>query len=245
LRFWRAEDFSKMTIISTTKETSCGLSQTELDEWWQNEQKKERKPFDGSVYATTEELDSPFQCYYCDNNFGRKKKMEYDSHVKLAHPGKPAYPDKPDLEKFGLVPQGKSWERLEERQATAAKVLNKFVDDYQFRCYYCDDYCCNTIPCDEKCRELYIAHVQMRHGNGDRYPPFPTEAQIEKLGLKPQDKWWETKHPMFLRSSQKYQNRCSLGTQDKLKVQATTIISQCNDVDDDKEAIEKRNSEVR
>jgi hypothetical protein len=80
-----------MTTSTTTRETTGGLSQDELEQWWQNERKKERKPFDGSVYATIEELDGPFECYYCGYSFGRKMKKEYDSHVESAHAGKPAY----------------------------------------------------------------------------------------------------------------------------------------------------------
>jgi len=50
-----------------------------------------------------------YSCYYCDNcetNIER----DYQRHVIQKHPGKSGYPGKPDLEKYGIPPKGKSWE---------------------------------------------------------------------------------------------------------------------------------------
>jgi hypothetical protein len=50
-----------------------------------------------------------FECYYCDT-FQTDIKKDYESHVLLRHPGKPCYPSKADLDKFGLDLKGKDWE---------------------------------------------------------------------------------------------------------------------------------------
>ena len=50
-----------------------------------------------------------FECYYC-NTFRTYIKKDYESHVLLRHPGKPCYPSKADLAKFGLEGKGKDWE---------------------------------------------------------------------------------------------------------------------------------------
>ena len=53
--------------------------------------------------------DYPPICYYCD--YKPYSKDDYEHHVVLKHPGKPAYPNKAEIEKQGLKPQGKEWER--------------------------------------------------------------------------------------------------------------------------------------
>ncbi|HEY6668207.1 MAG TPA: DUF4326 domain-containing protein [Candidatus Nitrosopolaris sp.] len=52
---------------------------------------------------------SKYVCYYC-MDCQTDSEHEYHSHKVRKHPDKPAYPTKADLEKFGLTPQGKSWE---------------------------------------------------------------------------------------------------------------------------------------
>jgi hypothetical protein len=49
-----------------------------------------------------------FYCYYCD--FKTNSEHDYDRHNVLKHPGKCAYPNKAEIEKSGLKPQGKDWE---------------------------------------------------------------------------------------------------------------------------------------
>jgi hypothetical protein len=50
-----------------------------------------------------------FECYYC-NTFRTDIRKDYESHVLLRHPGKPCYPSKADLDKFGLDVKRKEWE---------------------------------------------------------------------------------------------------------------------------------------
>jgi hypothetical protein len=50
-----------------------------------------------------------FQCYYCDS-FKTDSEKDYYLHVVLKHPGRLAYPNKAEIEKRGLKPQGKDWE---------------------------------------------------------------------------------------------------------------------------------------
>jgi hypothetical protein len=48
--------------------------------------------------------------YYC-NIFKTNSEYDYDSHVVLKHPRRPAYPNKAEVEMMGLKPQGKPWEK--------------------------------------------------------------------------------------------------------------------------------------
>jgi hypothetical protein len=41
----------------------------------------------------------------------RDSEKDYYLHVVLKHPGRLAYPNKAEIEKRGLKPQGKDWER--------------------------------------------------------------------------------------------------------------------------------------
>jgi hypothetical protein len=49
-----------------------------------------------------------YLCYYCDYNTNNKD--HYERHVVLRHDHSPAYPNKAEIEKRGLKPQGRSWE---------------------------------------------------------------------------------------------------------------------------------------
>ena len=49
-----------------------------------------------------------YSCYYCD--YRTNNKDDYEQHVIIKHPGRPAYLNKAEIEKRGLKPQGKSWE---------------------------------------------------------------------------------------------------------------------------------------
>ena len=49
-----------------------------------------------------------YSCYYCDyktNDMGK-----YENHVVIIH-GRPSYPNKAEIEKYGLKSQGKEWEK--------------------------------------------------------------------------------------------------------------------------------------
>ena len=47
-------------------------------------------------------------CYYCE--YRADSQERYQRHVVNKHPRKPAYPNKAEIEKGGLKPQGKDWE---------------------------------------------------------------------------------------------------------------------------------------
>jgi hypothetical protein len=53
--------------------------------------------------------DYPSNCYYCDYKPDRKD--HYERHVILRHNHCLAYPNKAEIEKRGLKPQGKDWEK--------------------------------------------------------------------------------------------------------------------------------------
>ena len=50
-----------------------------------------------------------YSCYYC-NDLNTDNSNRYERHVVLTHSGRAAYPNKAELEKFGLDAQGRSWE---------------------------------------------------------------------------------------------------------------------------------------
>jgi hypothetical protein len=50
-----------------------------------------------------------YQCYHCDA-FKTNNEADFERHNVVSHPGKGAYPNKAEIEKRGLKPQGKPWE---------------------------------------------------------------------------------------------------------------------------------------
>jgi hypothetical protein len=50
-----------------------------------------------------------FCCYYC-SNFRTNVKVDYERHVIIVHPKKPAYPCKADLNRLEVEAMGKEWE---------------------------------------------------------------------------------------------------------------------------------------
>jgi hypothetical protein len=50
-----------------------------------------------------------YSCYYC-HDYQTHSERDYESHIILKHPNKPAYPCKADLQRMGLEGKGKSWE---------------------------------------------------------------------------------------------------------------------------------------
>jgi hypothetical protein len=93
-----------------------------------------------------------------------------------------------DNERDPLQDMRADLERQQEQRVAKDKELNDFAN-FEFRCYFCNDYRCNTIPCDKKCSRSYEEPVRNEHGLNLYYP---TKADIEKLGLTPQGKPWET-----------------------------------------------------
>ncbi|MDN5847469.1 MAG: hypothetical protein L0H53_14485, partial [Candidatus Nitrosocosmicus sp.] len=51
-----------------------------------------------------------YSCYYCE--FKTEIRIDYERHIVLKHSGRPAYPDMASITKEGLIPQGKSWEKV-------------------------------------------------------------------------------------------------------------------------------------
>jgi hypothetical protein len=49
-----------------------------------------------------------YSCYYCD--YETKDMGEYEKHVVIAH-HRSAYPNKAEIQKWGLKPQGMNWEK--------------------------------------------------------------------------------------------------------------------------------------
>ena len=50
-----------------------------------------------------------YSCYYC-NSYQTDLEKNYERHVILTHPKRPAYPSKVDLDRLGIHGQGKKWE---------------------------------------------------------------------------------------------------------------------------------------
>ena len=53
---------------------------------------------------------------------------------------------------------------------------------YDYQCYYCDNFKTNS-------NDDYEHHVIKKHGQG--HPCYPSKADLEKLGLRAQEKNWE------------------------------------------------------
>jgi hypothetical protein len=69
----------------------------------------EQKQVDENVKNTMTQETSIYDCYYC-TSFKTDIQKDYEKHVVFAHPEKPCYPSKADLEKLALKAQGKTWE---------------------------------------------------------------------------------------------------------------------------------------
>lgn len=50
-----------------------------------------------------------YSCYYCQD-FQTTIKRDYEHHVIIVHPRKPAYPCKVDLYRLAIEANGKEWE---------------------------------------------------------------------------------------------------------------------------------------
>jgi hypothetical protein len=53
---------------------------------------------------------SSYSCYHCDG-FHTGNQDYYENHMARCHFRLPAYPSVADLQRYGLKPQGKSWEK--------------------------------------------------------------------------------------------------------------------------------------
>ena len=59
--------------------------------------------------VVVEQNNLAFSCYYC-SNFQTNVKGDYEHHVIIVHPKKPAYPCKLDLDRLAIEAKGKEWE---------------------------------------------------------------------------------------------------------------------------------------
>ena len=61
------------------------------------------------VYQAGKQHNFMYSCYYC-NSYQTDLERNYERHVILTHPKRPAYPSKVDLERLGIQGQEKRWE---------------------------------------------------------------------------------------------------------------------------------------
>ena len=64
---------------------------------------------------------------------------------------------------------------------------HKNLEESSYSCYHCDDFHTNS-------QRDYERHVMSNHQKGTddvNHPCYPTKADIERLGLKAQEKDWE------------------------------------------------------
>jgi hypothetical protein len=70
-----------------------------------------------------DQISVPYKCYYCKANaYETKSQQEYEYHNLKLHPRLPMYPGHSDIEKLGLVPQGKTWEDDKIEDVTKQEV---------------------------------------------------------------------------------------------------------------------------
>jgi hypothetical protein len=76
----------------------------------------ETQDYDGvHQYESHGSLESPNEypqdCYYCDQQFLRASKQEYEKHIVQKHPGRSGYPGQADILFHKLTPKGMVWEK--------------------------------------------------------------------------------------------------------------------------------------
>jgi hypothetical protein len=64
-----------------------------------------------NIFYNEEKNKIIYSCYYC--KFDITLKSVYEGHIVQRHPGRHAYPDMTYIKKYGLIPQGKPWEKEE------------------------------------------------------------------------------------------------------------------------------------
>ncbi|HJT47966.1 MAG TPA: bifunctional DNA primase/polymerase [Nitrososphaeraceae archaeon] len=69
-----------------------------------------------------------------------------------------------------------------EWAAHTTAIREQKCHTFRFQCYYCNSFKTNS-------NDYYERHVIRKHGQG--HPCYPSKADLEKLGLKPQAKSWE------------------------------------------------------
>jgi hypothetical protein len=102
----QVDDPNSLQIPQETSENNSGSAKEIVNISTENESKQSGRSKDLSHASHA----SQFECYHC-GNFQSTDNKDYERHVVLNHPSKPAYPCKMDLERHpGMKAQGKSWE---------------------------------------------------------------------------------------------------------------------------------------
>lgn len=101
----------KIRIISSPPSQPSPLSETQNHAQFASDtadDSNDGDDGDDTLHALHEEQEKGYRCYYCDHPPAASKD-DYEHHVVTKH-GKPAYPNKAEIEKRGLIAQGKDWE---------------------------------------------------------------------------------------------------------------------------------------
>jgi hypothetical protein len=114
-----------------------------------------------------------------DNDQNRGKDDDIDIEEWWQHERKKIRDDGDNVS-FGKTEQNRAQNNTPNDTNDTLHTLHGPYSDYPPICYYCD------YKADSK--DDYEAHVIMRHGHS---PAYPNKAEIEKMGLKAQEKSWE------------------------------------------------------
>ena len=72
-------------------------------------QATQQEQYQQEAVVVVEQNNLAFSCYYY-SNFQTNVKGDYERHVIIVHPKKPAYPSNPDLKRLEIEAKGKEWE---------------------------------------------------------------------------------------------------------------------------------------
>lgn len=95
-----SEDFTSLLDIQIWKEKALP-STTQQN----NHSEKNDDILGGEISFKLHNNLEDFSCYYC--NYRSANEEDYKRHNVYKHPGRPAFPNKAEIEKRGLKPQGK------------------------------------------------------------------------------------------------------------------------------------------
>jgi hypothetical protein len=91
--------------LSEEQETEQELNSVrQMEQYYVHSEGKIQEKEQGTSNSSLE----GYSCYYCD--YETKDMGEYEKHVVIAH-HRSAYPNKAEIEKWGLKPQGMNWEK--------------------------------------------------------------------------------------------------------------------------------------
>jgi hypothetical protein len=102
----------------THKKTTKNEEKKQLDYISERENGKKQTPIPNHTRSpqisvpTSHGNIGPFKCYHTNCDFQTEDELDYQNHGALKHLKNPLlYPSKAEIEKYGLQPQGKQWER--------------------------------------------------------------------------------------------------------------------------------------